>query len=68
MLASINPLTNKTQVIERSVEQLVRMANRDDMNPFVMPNDAIACYDSNITNLRDVAKSVVDVLVPFTLF
>lgn len=68
MLASINPLTNQTQVVERSVEQLVRMPNRDDINPYVMPNDAIACYDSNVTNLRDVARSVFDVLVPFTLF
>lgn len=68
MLASINPITNQTQVVERSVEQLIRMANRDEINPYVMPNDAIACYDSNVTNLRDVAKTVVDVLVPFTLF
>lgn len=68
MLASVNPLTNQTQVVERSVEQLMRMPNRDDINPYVMPNDAIACYDSGVTNLRDVARSVFDVLVPFTLF
>ncbi|MBL4631695.1 MAG: polysaccharide export protein [Paraglaciecola sp.] len=67
MLASIHPLTNQTQVIERSVEQLIRQANRDDINPYVMPNDAIACYDSDITNLRDVARTIVDVLSPFLL-
>jgi polysaccharide export outer membrane protein len=68
MLASVNPITNQTQVIERSVEQLMRHANRDDINPYVMPNDAIACYDSGVTNLRDVAKTVVDLLTPFILF
>ncbi|MCF2950423.1 polysaccharide biosynthesis/export family protein [Paraglaciecola aquimarina] len=67
MLASINPLTNETQVIERSVEQLMRQANRDDINPYVMPNDAIACYDSGITNLRDVARTFVEILSPFKL-
>lgn len=68
MLASIHPITNQTQVVERSVEQLMRQANRDDINPYVMPNDAIACYDSNITNIRDVARTIVDVLSPFLLF
>jgi polysaccharide export outer membrane protein len=68
MLASIHPITNQTQVVERSVEQLMRYANRDDINPYVMPNDAIACYDSNITNIRDVARTIVDVLSPFLLF
>jgi polysaccharide export outer membrane protein len=67
MLASINPMTNQTQVIERSIEQLVREANRDDINPYVMPNDAIACYDSSVTNLRDVARTFLDVITPFTL-
>mgnify|MGYP000066850835 CR=1 FL=1 len=67
ILASIHPITNQTQVIERSVEQLMRQANRDDINPYVMPNDAIACYDSDITNLRDVARTIVDVLSPFSL-
>jgi protein involved in polysaccharide export with SLBB domain len=68
MLASINPITNQTQVIERSVEQLIRLANRDEINPYVMPNDAIACYDSGVTNIRDVAETIADVMSPFKLF
>jgi protein involved in polysaccharide export with SLBB domain len=68
ILASVNPITQKTQVIERSVEQLMRHSDRDDINPYVMPNDAIACYDSNITNLRDIARSMADILSPFSLF
>jgi hypothetical protein len=68
ILASVNPITQKTQVVERSVEQLMRHSDRDDMNPYVMPNDAIACYDSNVTNLRDIARSMADILSPFSLF
>ena len=67
LLASQNPLTGRTEVIERSVEQLVRQAHRDEMNPYLMPNDAVACYDSDVTNLRDVAKALGDVLSPFKL-
>ncbi len=67
LLASRNPLTGKTQVIERSVEKLVRQAHNDLMNPYLMPNDAVACYDSDVTNLRDVARSLADILRPLSL-
>lgn len=67
VLASTNPITNKTEVIERSVEQLMRLANRDDVNPYLMPNDAVACYDSGVTNLRDVASTVLEILTPLKL-
>ncbi|MCG9757644.1 polysaccharide biosynthesis/export family protein [Pseudoalteromonas sp. Isolate6] len=65
-LVSNNPITGQTQVIERSVEQLMRMPYRDLINPYVMPNDAIACYDSDITNLRDIAGTLLDLVAPFS--
>jgi protein involved in polysaccharide export with SLBB domain len=67
VLASRNPITGETQVIERSVEDLMRMPNKSDTNPYLMPNDGIACYDSNITNFRDIAATVVDILIPIKL-
>ncbi|VUD46944.1 hypothetical protein TDB9533_00926 [Thalassocella blandensis] len=67
VLASKNPLTDEFQVIERSVEQLMRYAQREDMNPYLMPNDALACYDSDVTNMRDVAKTVTDIIKPLSL-
>ena len=67
MLASVNPVTRQTQVIERSVEQLLRQSFRDDVNPYLMPNDALTCYDSDVTNLRDVAGALLDVIAPFKL-
>ena len=68
LLASKHPITGETQVIQRSVEQLMRSANREDINPYLMPNDAVACYDSQVTNLRSVANAISDVIAPFKLF
>lgn len=67
VLASVNPITQQTQVIERSVEQLMRGSNREAINPYLMPNDAVACYDSDVTNLRDVARTVLDIINPLAL-
>lgn len=67
VLASTNPLTRETQVIERSVEELVRQSHRDQINPYLMPNDAVACYDSAVTNLRDVGRTLMDIITPFSL-
>jgi protein involved in polysaccharide export with SLBB domain len=67
MLASKNPISGQTEVIERSIENLLRQPQHDDMNPYLMPNDAIACYDSDVTNFRDVAKSIIEIITPFKL-
>jgi protein involved in polysaccharide export with SLBB domain len=67
VLASRNPITGETQVVERSIELLMRQAHLERINPYLMPNDAIACYDSDVTNIRDAAKSITDVLLPFEL-
>jgi len=65
VLISSNPLTGATEVIERSIQQLVSDPDRDDINPHVMPNDGIACYDSSVTNLRALAGTLSEVLAPF---
>ena len=67
LLASRNPLTGKTDVIERSIEHLVRQAHNDQMNPYLMPNDAVACYDSDATNLRDIGRTLADIFSPLSL-
>lgn len=64
VLASTNPITGQYQVVERSVEELMRQAHNEVQNPYLMPNDAVACYDSDVTNLRDVANFVMDILNP----
>lgn len=67
VLSSKNPITGEIQVIERSVEMLLTMPSLGEVNPYLMPNDAIACYDSSITNFRDIARTVADLLTPFKL-
>ncbi|WP_320821672.1 polysaccharide biosynthesis/export family protein [Reinekea sp.] len=67
VLASKNPITGEFQVIERSIELLMKQAHLDAQNPYLMPNDAIACYDSDITNLREAARTLGDVFAPLKL-
>ncbi|RIJ29625.1 polysaccharide biosynthesis/export family protein [Henriciella algicola] len=64
VLISRNPITGESEVVARSIEKLVRSANRDDYNPVLLPNDAIACYDSHVTNVRDVIAMVSEVAAP----
>ncbi len=63
VLVSTNPETGESEVIERDIEALIRRADRDLYNPVVMPNDSIACYDSQVTNVREVLRSLGDVAV-----
>lgn len=62
VLISRNPKTHRTEVIQRSIEELVRSADRDTINPYLMPDDAIACYDSPITDVKEFANFAQTVL------
>lgn len=64
VLISRNPKTRKTEVVQRSIEDLVRSADRDAINPFLMPEDALACYDSSVTEFRDVMSVIYGALLP----
>ncbi len=68
VLISRNPVTGQSVVISRSVEQLVRGADRDQYDPYLMPGDSIACYDSTAMNLRDVVSVVSEAVTPYVLF
>jgi len=62
ILISRNRMNGQSIVIERDIEQLVRNANRDALNPYLMPGDAIACYDSRWTNFREALGLIGDTL------
>ncbi len=64
VLISRNPKTHQTEVIQRSIEELVRSPDRDTVNPYLMPDDAIACYDSTITDIREVGTTLQTLLLP----
>lgn len=64
VLISRNPVTGESEVVARSIEDLVRRSDRDEFNPVLLPNDAIACYDSHVTNVRDVISALTEAAVP----
>ncbi len=66
ILVRTDRLMGSTKVYESSIEDLLRDGN-DDINPFLMPDDGVACYDSTVTNIRDIFKGFVDVLSPLNL-
>ncbi|MAQ82780.1 MAG: polysaccharide biosynthesis protein [Maritimibacter sp.] len=57
-LFSRNPMTDVSVVIERKVEVMRQRADRDDYDPYLLPGDSIACYDSGVTNLSEIARVV----------
>jgi len=58
VLISRNPITGQSVVVQREVERLVRDAGRDVADPYLMPNDALACYDSRWMNAGDAISFV----------
>ena len=66
-LVRTDQFTGKTTVLERPVEDLLRRSSSDADNPYLMANDAVACYDSGVTNLREVLGIIRDVVVPGAL-
>jgi len=51
-------------VVSRSINQLLANSSNHLINPFLMPNDGLACYDSRFTNFRDVARGIGEVISP----
>jgi len=68
VLITRNPKTLETEVIQRSIEELVLSSDRDKINPYLMPDDAIACYDSAVTDVREAATTLQTILAPFQTF
>ncbi len=70
VLISRNPLNGQSVVIERSVEALVRGAGRDREDPWLMPEDAVICYDSKMMSLQDAVgfvSSTAGIITPALL-
>lgn len=67
VLITKNPISGETEVIERPLEQLMDTPEQEKLNPYLMPNDGIACYDSGVTNLRDIFKTLTDIISPINI-
>ncbi len=66
VLITQDPISRKPIAVERRVEDLLRAPYRLDLNPFVMPHDNVVCYDSRVTNLREISNTIGDIVFPFS--
>ena len=64
LLVRTNQLTGETTYLDRPIEDLMRDSYNEAENPLLMPRDGIACYDSRITNTRDILKTIGEFLLP----
>lgn len=67
VLVTYNPLSRESEVIERPIEDLLRQPEDTYLNPLMMPNDGVACYDSGVSNVRDIARTIADIILPFRI-
>ncbi|MBR9726822.1 polysaccharide biosynthesis/export family protein [Shewanella intestini] len=67
ILVTKNPLSSKIDVVERAIDDLIRQAWKPNMNPVLLPGDGIACYDSRVTNAREIVRSITEVVIPSSL-
>jgi polysaccharide biosynthesis/export protein len=64
ILIRVDTLSGKTTVVERKVEDLLRNSTSNEDNPPLLPRDGVACYDSDMTNTRDIFRSISELLNP----
>lgn len=67
LLITKNPMTQEIDVVERSIDNLIAHSWQSKMNPILLPGDSIACYDSTVTNIREIARTITEVILPVTL-
>jgi len=68
VLVRTNRQTGETKSFDRSIEDLIRNSTDDTTNPFLMPEDGVGCYDSTVTEARDIVRTITDIiLTPFNL-
>ena len=66
ILVRADSLTGETSFLETDIEDLLRNAENNEDNPLLMPKDAVACYDSSVSNTRDVFRTIADILSPLS--
>ncbi len=68
LLIQTDVASGELETSEYSVQDLiVDVTENPDDAPLLMPNDAIACYDSGIVNARSLFETIGDFLSPLNL-
>lgn len=66
-LIQSDQLTGRTTVLDRSIEQLIRTSKDNSDNPFLMPEDSVVCYDSTVTNITGVLRTISTIFNPLLI-
>lgn len=66
LLLRTDRVSGATQNWDRPIEALMRQGD-DVGNPVLLEGDALACYDSGVTSVRDLFRTLADILLPFAL-
>ncbi|MEL7313140.1 MAG: polysaccharide export protein, partial [Pseudomonadota bacterium] len=64
LLVTRNPITGLTSSHVYRVYDVTRHAYDPVHNPYLLPEDAVACFDGPMTVARDLARTTLDVLLP----
>jgi len=59
--------TGQVIVGQYQIDEVINNANSLNFNPFLMPDDGLACYDSGMTNIREIANIFSDIFQPLVL-
>jgi polysaccharide biosynthesis/export protein len=65
VLVHTDRLTGQTTAYDRSVEDLLRNSTDNTNNPFLQAEDGVACYDSTVSDVRDITRTILDFINPF---
>jgi polysaccharide biosynthesis/export protein len=66
VLIRTDRILGTTSTLDAQVEDLIRVPIAEN-NPVLLEGDAVACYDSKVTNVRDVFRSLSDLLSPLSI-
>lgn len=64
LLVTKNPVTSEVSSHVYKVYDVTRYANDPGNNPYLLPEDAVACFDGPVTVARDLARTALDALLP----
>jgi len=67
ILVGHDPLAGTMRYLQLPVEQVIRNPANEALNPVLLPGDAVGCYDSAVTNMRDIARTATDLLTPLNI-
>lgn len=67
MLVSHNLITDQLETKRYSVTEVFEQIENIETNPYLMPHDSIACFDSKIVNVKETVKMIGDILGPLAM-